>query len=362
MPTPKKTKSGKWNARVFIGRNEDGKPVYKCITTETKAECIYQIGVARATPYVPKPPKGAVITVSDAITKYIELSQVLSPTTLHAYDRIQQYAFPSIMHSPVENLDDITMQEAINAEVSRPNGRTGKPLSAKTIKNEWGLVAAALRTVCKRTFDVKLPRTAQKVETLPEVSQIMNVVKGSPVELPCLLAMCMSLTASEIRGIRCSSIRNGYIFIDQVRVTVAGESIVKETGKTDSRLRRLKIPDFMIPIIEKAQSYQEYKKTHVDGYLVPYPQYYIYNTFTRRAKAAGLNLSFHDLRHVFASVMLTELNIPEKIVQKEGGWKTPHVMKSVYSQTFSSSQERADARRDEYFSEMYGVQNNAPTR
>ena len=52
---------------------------------------------------------------------------------------------------------------------------------------------------------------------------------------------------------------------------------------------------------------------------------------------------------MFASVMLTKLNIPEKVVQDEGGWSTPYVMKKVYSNTFSDSRKDADKLRDKYF-------------
>lgn len=46
----------------------------------------------------------------------------------------------------------------------------------------------------------------------------------------------------------------------------------------------------------------------------------------------GLQLSFHDLRHLSASVMLM-LGVPEKYAMERGGWKTPHVMKAVYQHT-----------------------------
>lgn len=62
----------------------------------------------------------------------------------------------------------------------------------------------------------------------------------------------------------------------------------------------------------------------------------------------GLQLSFHDLRHLSASVMLM-LGVPEKYAMERGGWKTPHVMKAVYQHTFSSERERVDARINDYF-------------
>ena len=62
-------------------------------------------------------------------------------------------------------------------------------------------------------------------------------------------------------------------------------------------------------------------------------------------------MTFHDLRHVNASIM-TILNIPDKYAQERGGWKTDNIMKSTYMQTFSKQREEVDQLVDNY---MYDV-------
>ena len=59
-------------------------------------------------------------------------------------------------------------------------------------------------------------------------------------------------------------------------------------------------------------------------------------------------MTFHDLRHVNASVMAL-LRIPDKYAQERGGWKSDKVMKKVYQQTFSDERERVDDVIDQYF-------------
>ena len=39
MNAPKKTHSGKWHLTLYIGKDENGKRVYKSVTAKTKAEC-----------------------------------------------------------------------------------------------------------------------------------------------------------------------------------------------------------------------------------------------------------------------------------------------------------------------------------
>lgn len=59
-------------------------------------------------------------------------------------------------------------------------------------------------------------------------------------------------------------------------------------------------------------------------------------------------MTFHDLRHVNASVM-NLLNIPDKYAQERGGWKTDAIMKDTYMLTFSSARVAVDNTIDRYF-------------
>lgn len=326
----------------------DGKAVRKSVTADTKAEAEFKAAVLKNEyrPGKKQPPRNR--TLRAAIDDYISLSEVLSPTTIQAYKKIQKYAFPDLMDIQVNRLDDTIVQIAINAECKRKSERTGKPLSAKTVKNEWALVSAALKN-CGLSFNIRLPKVQRKNKILPSPEAVYEAIKGTEVELPCLLAMWLSFSMSEIRGLKCSSFRSGYLFVDQVVVDISSIPTEKKNAKTDTRIRKQRVPEYIKQLILKTETYKRYKSTGIDDYLVDMTRNQIYHYYSRRMEAAGISASFHDLRHIFASVMLNELNIPEKIVQDEGGWSTPHVMKSVYSNTFSDSQAKADNRRDAWF-------------
>ena len=47
MVTPKKTPSGRWRARVYLGK-KDGKPIYGSVTADTKRQCIDQAALLKA--------------------------------------------------------------------------------------------------------------------------------------------------------------------------------------------------------------------------------------------------------------------------------------------------------------------------
>lgn len=347
-----KLPSGAWHTTVYshtIKENGKEKKKYESITADTKAEVEYRVAEFKRNKKIKKKHPEQ-MTVKQAIKKYIALSGLLSPTTLHSYETILEHGFQNIMDIPVADLDDEVMQLAINEEAKRKN-RDGKTISAKTVKNEWGLVSAALNSVCKMRFNIKLPKIQHHYKQYPEPKDVINAIKGSDIELPCLLAMWLSFSLSEIRGLKCSDIKDGYITINRVMVDVGTAATVKDNAKVETRLRRHKIPPYLKKLIESGEIYQDWQKSHTDGYLVPKTRNMIYGRWQTICKEHNLELSFHDLRHMNASIMLA-LNVPEKYAMERGGWSTPDVLKSVYQHTFSEERKIVDATVDSYFDKL----------
>ncbi len=353
MAKAKKLPSGSWRIQVYDYKDTDGKIHRRSFTAATKAEAEYM-----AADFV-KNHKGKAkieaerITVRKVLKRYIELSAMLSPSTISGIEKTERNAFPHLMDMDVTELTDEIVQEAINQEARRAKKRKlGSVISAKTVKNEWGNISAALYAVCKIRFNVRLPKVQRQHKDLPIPELLFSILKGSSIELPCLLAMWLSFTMSEIRGFMCSSIRGGYIYVEQVIVDVDGLPVLKTAAKTNSRVRKQAIPEYIMKLIEESESYKEYITTGIDRPLIPLNHRQIYGRYKRLMSKHGIFITFHDLRHMFASIMLTRLNIPEKVVQVEGGWATDSVMKSVYSNTFTDSRSAADKIRDEYFNNM----------
>lgn len=352
MAKAKKLPSGNWRVRVFDYKDDQGKSHYESITADTKAEAEYKAALFKKEKKTRQKPK-IELTVGQAIDRYIELSQTLSPTTVQRYENMRKYGFKDLMEVKVSRLTDELIQFEINKETKRKSAQTGNQISAKTVTNEWGLISSALRSICGMTFNVRLPKKQKKHKELPDPKAIVDIVKGTDIELPCLLAMWLSFSMSEIRGFKCSSVRNGNLYVDQVRVSVAGIATEKENAKVETRKRVQSLPEHIMELISAQDNYRHYKKTGEDSYLITLNQNEIYNRFKKLTKAEGIEMTFHDLRHMFASIMLTKLQIPEKVVQDEGGWSTPHIMKSVYSNTFSDSRQTADKTRDNFFESLF---------
>jgi integrase len=146
---------------------------------------------------------------------------------------------------------------------------------------------------------------------------------------------------SEVRGARKTDINNGVLTIQNTIVTVDGENIEKQETKTIESTRQIKLPERIISLINALPEEQVYLTT-LSGQA-------IYKRFSRLLEAKGIqHMSFHDLRHMNASVMLA-LGIPDKYAMERGGWSSPAVLKSVYQHTFSAERKAADDKIDDYF-------------
>lgn len=345
MVTPKKTPSGRWRARVYLGRR-DGRPVYGSVTADTKKQCFDQAmqlkhkGLPKTSAPDPK--------LGDLINEYIDTSETLSPTTLAGYRKIRRTMFPEIMELKVSEINDTILQKAINAEMRRKT-RLGHNVSPKSIRNAYGLVSATLRAYTDLTPRVKLPEDPPRFLELPEPDFVIDAVRGTDIELPCMLALWLSLSMSEVRGLKYSSIRNGCIYIDQVVVDVDGKPIEKQRAKVATRNRKLALPKTLLQLIRETTDYPKYERHQIfDDYLVHFQEYQI----RRRLNKILPGITFHQLRHMNASIML-KLGVPDKYAMERGGWSTPNTMKNVYQHTFSAERQRVDAIIDAYFEKKY---------
>lgn len=348
----RKTKSGSWRVRVYDYTDAAGKKHVKSFTAPTKAGAeLMAAEFARTKKSRRQALKAG--TVGALVDEYIEImTPTLSPSTIAGYKRARRNAFPELMETPVARLTAARIQQAINDEVARPKNKGAHALTPKTIRNEWAVVSVALSELAGLRFAPKLPAYQVAPKDLPEPSEVMAAVRGSDVELPVLLALCLSLTMSEIRGLYCSDIDGGFLTVRRVMVDTEDGPVLKDTGKTATRLRRLVLAPFMVELINHTEVYQKWLKKGVDGFLEPRHRNIIYRHFKRDMDAAGLSLTFHNLRALNASAMLA-MGVPDKYAMERGGWKTPAVMKRHYQNTLDTARRQIDEQINGHFEDIF---------
>ena len=330
----------KWRVRVYDYTDENGKRHNRSFTAGTKAQAELLAAEYKAQQ---KPRLKSEMTVGEAVDRYIELKALLSPTTLQAYKTMRKYAFPRLMPVKVSKLTDELVQLAINDEARRISP-SGKPLSAKTVKNEYALISGALDNICRLKFRVTLPTYQAHKKPLPDPIDVIRAFIFTDIELPCFLALWESYSISEIRGLKCTDLRGNLLTIDRVKVEVNGQDVVKETAKQASRLRTHELDDFLVQMIVSSPAYQNYLKTGENGFLVPQNRKTIYEKWRKLCKEHNLgDLDFHSLRHINCSLMVL-VGVMETYINERGGWKTSQVPTAIYKQTFPTQRKLDDAK------------------
>lgn len=333
MAEAKKLPSGSWRIRIYD--NELKKQVSFTSDLPGKAGKAEAELMAREYQLGRKKKKEQGKTVGECIDEYIALKEnILSPTTIEGYRKERRNSLAELCDIYIK---DIT-QKAIQAHFNRLSLNK----SAKTVRNAHGLLVSVLNVYAPdMRIQTTLPKVQKQIKQLPDVKDVLKAVIGTDIELPCLLAMWGSLRMSEIRGARKSDINGDTLIIHKTVVTVNGEHIKKDSTKTVESTRLIHLSQRLQSLISALPKEQD-ELTLLSGQA-------IYKRFVRLLETNKVKpMTFHDLRHMDASIMLM-LNIPEKYAMERGGWSSPHIMKSVYQHTFTDERKAVEHKIDNYF-------------
>lgn len=333
MATAKQLPSGSWRVRVYD--RELKKQVSFTSDLPGKAGKAEAELMAREYQLGRKQKREAGKTVGECIDEYISLKEnILSPTTISGYRKYKNTSLSGLCEILIKDLTRQTVQAYIN--------KLSLTLSPKSIHNAHGLLSAVVKVYAPGlNLSTTLPRVQKKIKRLPEVEEVLSAIIGTDIELPCLLAMWCSLRMSEIRGLKKTDIVDNILTVERTIVNADNEHIEKGSTKTVESTRQIELPEYIILLVNALPEEQEYITLVKDHAL--------YMRFTRLLERKGIpHMSFHDLRHMNASIMLM-LGVPDKYAMERGGWSTNSTLKAVYQHTFSAERKAVDRKINDYF-------------
>jgi len=311
-PKPVELPSGSWRCQIRV----DGKRV--SVTADSPQEAISR-AVALRDGQTKKRPQN--LTLGAVIDEYIQLREpVLSPSTIVAYKSYRNHLFQNYMGRDIRTLDRRQLQRMVSDEA--------RVRSAKTIKNGFGLVSAALKEYQITVEGINLPQIPHKERpwlTADEVLVFCDIVKGKPCEIAALLALC-SLRRSEVFALDWKDVDLKAGTVTVRRSVVKGEDgfVIKDTNKTDSSTRVVPI---IIPQLIDALKAQKDKS----GLVCKANPNTLYRQINKLCEATGLpQVGVHGLRHSFAS-LCHHIGIPEMECAKMGGWSDLSTMRKIYT-------------------------------
>lgn len=264
------------------------------------------------------------ITVGKAYERYIESKKnVLSPTTIRAYQGMARTNFQELMPIKIDKLSNEIIQSAVN--------RLARSVTPKSVRNNYGLLTAVI-AMFNPYFKpmVKLPQREKReiiIPTREQVQKLIKSAKGTQYYIPVLLAALCGMRAGEICALTSDDIKNGKININKALVRRLDGEWITKSPKSYSGYRTIEIP----PIVSEAL-----KGKH--GKIVSLTSHSLSDGFPLVLKKAGLpHFRFHDLRHFYVSELF-DMGLPEKYIIAQVGHSSSSITKSVYDHLSAEKQ------------------------
>lgn len=290
----------------------------------------------------------------------------------------------SISKIKLKHINAATIQTFIN-KLKRDN------VSISMIKSTYLIISPCLRYAYDNNYIIKdftrsiiLPREDEKTKlekqnkihsfTLEEQKQFINIIKGNKHECLYLTALYSGLRQSELLALTWNDIdfENKTISVNKIakyqRIIKNGEranfKTIVQTPKTKGSIRVVPIPDELVKALKKHKKRNievclrlgiKFKNSDLLFYGINYNSYLtnttIYIHFKRIAKKIRAEITFHDLRHTFAT-RLFELNINAKTVQKLLGHSNISTTLNIYTSVLQKVENEATNKLNDLYKNM----------
>lgn len=288
----------------------------------------------------------------------------LAPSTLESYEgKIRLYILPALGHVPLQKLQPLHLQSLYAALLDRG-------LSPRTVQYVHRIIHRALvmavrwQLVARNVADaVEAPVPRRKEMPLPDapdVQRLLAAFAGDTLGPLVAAAVYTGLRRGELLGLRWSDVdlEQQVIHVRRSMQRIIGQGRITREPKTEKARRVVDFPDSLVPILRRLRRNQAKDRLAMpefweDHGLVfcqangrPLDPSGVSRRFHRMAVAAGFpGLRFHDLRHIYASLLL-KLGIHPKVVQGLLGHSTVNITLDTYSHVLPGIKAEAAAKLD----------------
>ena len=354
MAKAKMLPSGNWRCIAYLGKDNNGKKIQKSFTASTKKGAEE---LAKRCESIEKDSMRSLTdkdcTVRLAVERYIKKKKdgvsvkKISPSTIRGYEKMMENNIDMIADVPCLKLDDRILNrwiESLNEE-----------LSAKSIRNVYYLVTAALKDVIPRSrvidFRVELPSAPKKKVVVPtedDIQKLLKYLKENDYQFYCavILAAFGTLRRSEICALTSEDIdrKNNTVSINKALVEdYRGGFILKDT-KTELSNRDVVLPSFVIDALPDKE-----------GKIIDVLPTWITIHFGRVLTELDIpHFRFHDLRHYSASIMHF-LGAPNETIMHRGGWASDYCLNQHYRGNMSEYDKTFTDKLNEHFEKKFAM-------
>ena len=313
-----KRKDGRFEGRVPVGYQENGKIKYKSVYARTLSEVkekmsdVYSIRQNQ-------PVSAIKLTVREAAEQWLSSAKLRVKESSYAnYENIvKKHILPVLGREMIMNLTTGKLNDFINLKLvsGRLNGNGG--LSAKSVRDIMTMYRS-IENYATREYDIKethftMPKIEKKqtdILTSAERKRLENYLihNQDKTNISILLCLFTGLRVGELCGLKWEDIDfdNAVLYVKRTvqRVSKNGKSqIIIGTPKSKTSVRTVPIPVFVLDILRNYRNCGDFYI--ITGENKPTEPRIMQNRFKSILKLCGIrNVNFHLLRHTYATVCI----------------------------------------------------------
>jgi integrase len=289
----------------------------------------------------------------------------VAASTFEGYEKIVRlHLLPALGHIPLTRLgpQDIKAYYAQAQESGRRSGKGG--LSPTTVLQHHRVLSEALKHAVEEGLLVNNPATRVRpprkarhempVLDEPQLAKLLELVRGSRLCIPVLLAIATGLRRGEILALRWRNVdlKAGTLAVRQALESTRDGLSFKQP-KTQKSRRLVPLPPFAVEALREHRKRQAEERLRIgpaykDHDLVcaapdgrPWDPDSFSPAFAKFVRRSGLPpIRFHDLRHSHATLLLKH-GIHPKVVSERLGHSTVGLTLDTYSHVLPGLQEQA---------------------
>lgn len=363
----KKRSDGSWSIVFDLPRDANGRRRQKRITTrgtrrdaEMKAAQILQELSSGNYPLAKKQ------TLAVYLDRWLELRrQSLAPSTWRRYGDYVESHKRDLGELFLTDLTPLAIEGAISKWGMKEAYRRRRNVSPRTVRHCFDTLKSALRQAVKWGLltknpcdSVSRPKTTSSEISALDIESLLHLFEGlvgSPLHCPSVIAACAGLRRGEVLGLRRTDcdMKNGNLMIRKtLTVGMDGQLVLKEPKTRKSR-RIVFLPEFALEVLRDHLESRRVLETSAgielgddapvfadDRFSWWHPDKFsaLFYYIVRERKLP--RVSFHGLRHTYASVALA-IGTPLKVTSEALGHTTLATTADIYTHVLADAHKSA---------------------
>lgn len=308
------------------------------------------------------------ITLENFLIDFLNKHKInLSITTYNCYIRIcKKYIIPILGKYKLEELKPIHIQNYVDDLIGI--------LAPQTIKIHINILNLALKKayrlklIKENIIDCievpKIKKFKNNIYNKDNIVNLLQVCKGTELELYICLASGLGLRISEILGLTWDNINFNENTVTINKITVRDKNcVILKSPKTESSKRTISAPKEIINLLKehKKKQLEDKLKSKIKNELnllffdkneKPIAQDVLSKKFSRFLKVNNLeHIRFHDLRHSHVTLLINS-KVPIKVISERVGHSNINTTLNIYAHTLKEMDSEASDKISEALFEL----------